>query len=169
MAISQLEMMNLTLVEKITFGKECKVYKWLKEGYTKLVEDPSQCPLEELATLGWESVAKILWVAVQPSTKGIPLTAVKKFNAQSITVSTMDLSCRVCEKASIGTWNAKYKDTPFYCTSCVDNRSVVKLKLRVDNKMDIDRAIESKVKSVFHEELLEAISPDVIDTSLPGF
>ena len=157
-------MIHLTLVEKITFGKECKVYEWLKEGYTKLVGDPSQCPLEELATLGWESAAKILWVAVQPNATGLPLTAVKKLNARSITISSSDLSCRVCHTASIGTWSLKYAETPFYCTKCADNRQRVNLSLGINDGRGIDVEIDRKVQSCFKEELQEVKFHDDLGT-----
>jgi hypothetical protein len=144
----------LTLIEKINIGKKCHVYKWLKEGYTNLVQDPHQYPLDQLAALGWETLAKVLWVAGEPtSTRGIPLAAVKKFSAP---ITSEDLSCSDCGEASIGAYNSNYNDRPFYCTSCSDNSSEVNLTFG----LDIDEAIDEKVSSFFKDELLEVKSHD---------
>lgn len=55
--------MPLSPIEKILLGRAYKVATWLHEGVTSLVTgDPGSTTLEKLATLGWETAARILWI-----------------------------------------------------------------------------------------------------------
>ncbi|TEB25779.1 hypothetical protein FA13DRAFT_1637015, partial [Coprinellus micaceus] len=60
-AIEKLSTFGLKPVEKITLGKKHGVPKWLKDGYTALVDDLSKASLSEMTGLGWETSFRILW------------------------------------------------------------------------------------------------------------
>ncbi|KAF8967758.1 hypothetical protein BDZ97DRAFT_1916695 [Flammula alnicola] len=49
-------------IEKIQLARANKVARWLDEGVTGLVGGDHRLTLEELATLGWETAALILWI-----------------------------------------------------------------------------------------------------------
>jgi hypothetical protein len=51
----------LSPVEKVLLARAHRVAAWLVEGVTSLVLLNSH-PLEDLATLGWETAARILWI-----------------------------------------------------------------------------------------------------------
>jgi len=52
----------LSPVEKILLARSHRVAAWLEEGVTSLASVDSSSTLEDLATLGWETAARILWV-----------------------------------------------------------------------------------------------------------
>ncbi|KAG5634006.1 hypothetical protein H0H81_003941 [Sphagnurus paluster] len=55
--------MVLSPIEKIVLARAHKVAVWLHEGVTSLVESNDETPtLKELAPLGWETAAQILWI-----------------------------------------------------------------------------------------------------------
>ncbi|CAA7263125.1 unnamed protein product [Cyclocybe aegerita] len=49
-------------MEKILLARAHKVAAWLNEGVTSLVNDVPSPELEDIATLGWETAARILWI-----------------------------------------------------------------------------------------------------------
>jgi hypothetical protein len=52
----------LSPIEKICFARAHKVAAWLDEVFTWLVNGNSGATLDNLATLGWETDARILWI-----------------------------------------------------------------------------------------------------------
>ena len=52
----------LSPIEKILLAREHGVAAWLDEGVTKLSTLTTMPTLDDLATLGWETVARILWI-----------------------------------------------------------------------------------------------------------
>ena len=55
--------MALSPIEKVLLARAHRVSTWLDEGITSLaLSDNSRPTLEELATLGWETAARILWI-----------------------------------------------------------------------------------------------------------
>ena len=55
--------MALSPIEKVLLARAHRVSTWLDEGITSLaLSDDSRPTLEELATLGWETAARILWI-----------------------------------------------------------------------------------------------------------
>ena len=55
--------MILSPIEKVRLARAHRVSTWLDEGITSLaLSDDSRPTLEELATLGWETAARILWI-----------------------------------------------------------------------------------------------------------
>jgi len=52
----------LSPVEKILLARAHKVATWLDEGVTSLTSGDPKPTLESLATLGWETAARILWI-----------------------------------------------------------------------------------------------------------
>ncbi|KAF8808884.1 hypothetical protein BYT27DRAFT_7188391 [Phlegmacium glaucopus] len=52
----------LTPIEKIQLARAHKVATWLEEGLASLVNGVHKLTREELATLGWETSALILWI-----------------------------------------------------------------------------------------------------------
>ena len=52
----------LSPVEKILLVRAHKVAAWLNEGVTGLVGSDPRSSLDDLATLGWETAARILWI-----------------------------------------------------------------------------------------------------------
>lgn len=149
MAIAKLEASGLTVIEKITIGKQCKVYQWLKDGYTALVEDPHQFTLKQLEPLGWETLAKVLWVAGGSGAERRPLSAIK---IADFTITAKKLSCQDCKDANLGAFNSHYDHRPFYCNSCHENHSEVDLNLDVEPDRE---AINERVNSFFKDELME--------------
>jgi hypothetical protein len=73
---------TLSPVEKILLARAHKVAAWLKEGVTSLATSNPKSTLEDLATLGWETAARILWIRDNSS----PLTASNtlRFRADAI-------------------------------------------------------------------------------------
>jgi hypothetical protein len=52
----------LSPIEKILLARAHKVASWLDEGVTSLTADESGSTLKDLAALGWETAAQILWI-----------------------------------------------------------------------------------------------------------
>ena len=52
----------LTSIEKIQLAKEYRVAKWMEEGLISLVYGDYKLTRADLATLGWETSALILWI-----------------------------------------------------------------------------------------------------------
>ncbi|KAF8808883.1 hypothetical protein BYT27DRAFT_7029333, partial [Phlegmacium glaucopus] len=57
----------LAPIEKVQLARAHKVATWLEEGLTSLVDDVHRLTREELATLGWETSALILWIKYNSS------------------------------------------------------------------------------------------------------
>ena len=57
--------MVLSPIDKINLGRAHKFGNWLEEGVTSLVDGDQKLTSEELATLGWETAAMILWIKDQ--------------------------------------------------------------------------------------------------------
>ena len=49
-------------VDKILLARAHRVLGWLEDAITSLTSDDSQATLEDLATIGWETAARILWI-----------------------------------------------------------------------------------------------------------
>jgi len=54
--------MVLSPIDKINLARAHKFGHWLEEGVTSLVDGDQSLTREELATLGWETTALILWI-----------------------------------------------------------------------------------------------------------
>jgi len=54
--------MVLSPIDKIKLARAHKFGHWLEEGVTSLVDGDHRLTREELATLGWETAALILWI-----------------------------------------------------------------------------------------------------------
>ena len=54
--------MALSPIDKIKLARDHKFGYWLEEGVTSLVDGDQRLTREELATLGWETAALILWI-----------------------------------------------------------------------------------------------------------
>jgi hypothetical protein len=52
----------LSSIEKIRLARAHKVAAWLDEGITGLVNGNPKPTLDDLATFGWETAARILWI-----------------------------------------------------------------------------------------------------------
>ena len=59
--------MVLSPIDKIKLARAHKFGDWLEEGVTSLVDGEQKLTREELATLGWETAALILWIKDQLS------------------------------------------------------------------------------------------------------
>ncbi|KAJ2926551.1 hypothetical protein H1R20_g10540, partial [Candolleomyces eurysporus] len=92
---------QLSLIEKIKLAREHKVEKWFVEGILNLVDRKSQISLTDLADLGWETAARILWIRDPDSHPGSDKLAVP-FKLNSI-------KCPHCVKSAILSWR---------CSSC---------------------------------------------------
>jgi len=61
-AILRLSAASLSPIEKILLARAYKVSAWLDEAVTSLVTCNPMPALEDLATIGWETVARIYWI-----------------------------------------------------------------------------------------------------------
>ena len=52
----------LSAIEKVHFARAYKVASWLDEGITGLVNGDPNTTLDDFASLGWETAARILWI-----------------------------------------------------------------------------------------------------------
>ncbi|KAF8808882.1 hypothetical protein BYT27DRAFT_7210524 [Phlegmacium glaucopus] len=82
----------LTPIEKIQLARAHKVATWLEEGLTSLVDGAHKLTRAELATLGWETSALILWI----SNNLIPSP---KDGSTTIALSLDMIKCAICPSA----------------------------------------------------------------------
>ena len=59
----------LSPIEKIHLGRTHKIAAWVEGGVNGLVHGDQKPTLEDLATLGWETAARILWIRDNPPSK----------------------------------------------------------------------------------------------------
>jgi hypothetical protein len=52
----------LSPIEKVDLGRAHRIATWMEEGVTSLVKSDIKPTLHDLATLGWETAARILWI-----------------------------------------------------------------------------------------------------------
>ncbi|RXW16737.1 hypothetical protein EST38_g9109 [Candolleomyces aberdarensis] len=95
--------MQLSLIEKVNLGREHKVEKWFVEGILDLVDRKSTLSLTDLADLGWETAARILWIRDPDSRPGSGKLAVP-FKLSSI-------KCPHCVKSAILSWRCSHCQT----------------------------------------------------------
>ncbi|KAF8814170.1 hypothetical protein BYT27DRAFT_6339898 [Phlegmacium glaucopus] len=94
----------LAPIEKVQLARAHKVATWLEEGLTSLVDGVHRLTREELATLGWETSALILWIrdnSIPPNDGSTYLCFTKDM-----------IACAVCPSAPTLTGG------PRYCTHC---------------------------------------------------
>ncbi|KAJ3534856.1 hypothetical protein NMY22_g6738 [Coprinellus aureogranulatus] len=65
LAITKLNELSLSPIEKVKLGKAHGVPQWLNEGYASLVGDVSTTSLEALHSLGLETANRVLWAQIQ--------------------------------------------------------------------------------------------------------
>ena len=85
--------MILSPIEKVRLARAHRVSTWLDEGITSLaLSDDSRPTLEELATLGWETAARILWIRDNSGSSLMP-SQIPHFTKDSI-------KCGYCSSSS---------------------------------------------------------------------
>ena len=60
---------TLSPIERIHLGRTHKIAAWVEGGVSGLVHGEKKPTLEDLATLGWETAARILWIRDNPPSK----------------------------------------------------------------------------------------------------
>lgn len=82
----------LSSIEKIHLGKTYKFAAWLDEGITSLVDGDPKPTLDDFATLGWETAARILWIMRYHSRYLIP--------ANTLYFRISEIKCGYCLSSS---------------------------------------------------------------------
>jgi len=75
----------LSPVEKILLARAHKVAAWLEEGVTNLASGDPSLTLEDLAALGWETAARILWINLKDTS-----------NANAFRFGSDAIKCEYC-------------------------------------------------------------------------
>lgn len=90
-------------IEKIKLGREHRVAKWMEEGLFSLVDGDYRLTRADLATLGWETSALILWIRdnLIPSLNNSPFRftgdMIQCGSCSSNLISELDSECYACD------------------------------------------------------------------------
>lgn len=84
---------TLSPTEKFLVGRAHRVPAWLKEGITTLTSNDYKPTLEDLATLGWETAARILWIRENS----------RHFTPNTLCFSRDSIKCGNCTSSLINT------------------------------------------------------------------
>lgn len=159
-AIEKLSTFGLKPVEKVTLGKKHGVPKWLKDGYTALVDDLSKASLSEMTGLGWETSFRILWARDEIArSQTTP-------NSGGYWIDSQDVLCGYC-------WGRSKRRVVvsadgFYCSPCSVYVSESNYGIQIPSFTSLSsttpqitadaraKVVEDKVAEVFHEELSDA-------------
>ncbi|TEB25778.1 hypothetical protein FA13DRAFT_1738102 [Coprinellus micaceus] len=156
LAIEKLDTLLTTPLEKAQLCRAHSVLKWMKDGYSSLVECVPATSFESLQTLGLETACRILCAR-----NDILLTTTKRDNS---------LYCGNCLRCK-GTWrriviqpqgSVSDNSDPYKCTNCNVSAetsydgALIYLRPSTVDPAVIRSAIESKVIQVFQEEIKSA-------------
>jgi len=111
---------TLSAVEKIVLARAHKVAPWMEEGVTRLATGDPRSTLEDFATLGWETAAKILWIRDNASRSSPTASNVLHF---------------------------KFRKDSIKCGNCSSPSSVIKFTL---NCADCRTAVTANTELTFH-------------------
>jgi len=91
----------LSPVEKILLARAHKVAGWLEEGVTNLASGDPSLTLEDVAALGWETAARILWINLKDTS-----------NANVFRLESGAIKCEYClSSASLEFERQAHEDT----------------------------------------------------------
>lgn len=116
--------------------------------------DPHQVSLEEMiSTLGWETLARVLWVSGEE----------EKMRPRLRTITQADVSCTSCNLNAIIANKRKIPAEAFYCTKCGTASNAVDLVMDLPkpNFQTHKASITQKVTTYFKAELDEVALHDV--------
>jgi len=91
-----------TCIEKFQLGRENRVAKWMEEGVISLVNGDHRLTRADLATLGWETSALILWIRdnLIPSLNNSPFhftqDMIQCWDCSSNLTSVLNSECITC-------------------------------------------------------------------------
>jgi len=165
----------LSPFEKIHLARTYKVATWLYEGITGLVNSNPRSTLEDLATLGWETAARILWIRDNSPHCQSPMPANTLYFRRdtiqcgacpsSASLITGKYNCPFCGQAipadteltcplkaikcnNIQCQRPIFSSTSFYCRSCFLNL-IPNNFVRITPK----RGLKESIEEIFGEEI----------------